>query len=332
MTKRVTLADVAQRAEVSPMTVSRVLNNKGEISESTRQRVLEVVHELGYRPNRIARSLVTDTTLKIGIVSPSISSLYYSAIFEGIEDVLWKNGYHIVLSNHRSSARRESSVFDLFEEDRVDGVVVLSSHLPPQILTEYLKRQRAAVVLNSEVYDNAAARAMIDETVGMRLAVQHLVNSGRRHLAFINTHVTTYAAKERLASFQLASSALELETHATTTTEARWKGGYQAAVRLLQDHPQIDGLICFNDDVACGALRGCIEAGRCVPNDVAIIGYDDTILSRVNSIPLTTLRLTLTNFEFGAQAARMLLDRINGQEGAQEVIFHHELVIRDSAP
>jgi LacI family transcriptional regulator len=332
MTKRVTLADVAQRAEVSPMTVSRVLNNKGEISEHTRQHVLEIVRELGYRPNRIARSLVTDTTLKIGIVSPSISSLYYSAIFEGIEDVLWKNGYHIVLSNHRSSAKRERSIFNLFEEDRVDGVVVFSSHLPPEMLTEYLKRQRAAVVLNSEVHDNAAARAMIDETVGMQLAVEHLVSSGRRHLAFINTHVTTYATRERLASFLRASSALGLETYFTTTTDSRWKGGYQAAVRLLQDHMQIDGLVCFNDDVACGALRGCIDMGRCVPDDIALIGYDDTILSRVNSIPLTTLRLTLTNFEFGARAAQMLLDRINDQEGEQEVNFHHELVIRDSAP
>src|SRR5690606_20968699 len=122
--ERVTLADVAQKADVSAMTVSRVLNNKDGISETTREHVLSIMQDLGYRPNRVARSLATAQTLKIGIVIPSISSAYFGAVLEGAERVLWDNGYHILLCNSANSKKREQAILDLFEEDRVDGVMV----------------------------------------------------------------------------------------------------------------------------------------------------------------------------------------------------------------
>ena len=126
---RVTIADVAQKADVSSMTVSRVLNNKDGISDHTREHVLTVMRELGYRPNRIARSLVTDKTLKIGVVVPSISSAYFGAVLEGAERVFWETDYHMLLANTGNNPRREAAIMDLFEEDRVDGVLVFSSIL-----------------------------------------------------------------------------------------------------------------------------------------------------------------------------------------------------------
>ncbi len=130
---RITITDMAEKAKVSTMTVSRVLNNKGEISDATRQHVLPIMNELGYLPNRVACSLATDRTLKIGIVAPALSSYYFGAILEGTEDVLRENGYHIPLCNTDDNRQREIAVMEFFEEDRVDGVVIFSSHLTPGI-------------------------------------------------------------------------------------------------------------------------------------------------------------------------------------------------------
>ena len=129
---RITIADVAEKADVSTMTVSRVLNNKGEISEATRQHVLDVMRELGYRPNRIARSLATDRTLKVGIIVPSLSSYYFGAILEGVRKMFYgRTTITSLLCNTGDSHKREKAVMRFFEEDRVDGVIVFSSHLTP---------------------------------------------------------------------------------------------------------------------------------------------------------------------------------------------------------
>lgn len=336
MVKRVTLADVAQRASVSTMTVSRVLNNKGEISDDTRRRVLAVVDELGYRPNRIARSLATSKTLKIGIVIPGISSYYFGAIFEGTERVLWDNDYHILLCNTGNDAKRERSIMNLFEEDRVDGVIVFSSHLPPDTLSDYLKRQHAAVVLNSEVDRDVAGRILVDEHSAMRMAVNHLLDSGRTRLGFIGSNSPTLASKRRwegfISAMHEAGHTPNPEWMITCKGRNNWAKACSATHELLAANPQINGIVCFNDDIAAGAVRTCVNLGRRVPEDVAIVGYDDILLAEVLSIPLTTLRLNLDKSEVGEITARMLLERIDGQCEQSDIILHHELVIRDSAP
>ena len=126
---RVTIADVAQYASVSTMTVSRVVNNRGQVSEATRKLVHAAMHELGYKPNRIARSLVSDKTYKIGVIVPDMSSQFFAAILASIEHVLWEHDYYMVLSNTGKSERRERDILDVFEQDQVDGVLIFASHL-----------------------------------------------------------------------------------------------------------------------------------------------------------------------------------------------------------
>jgi DNA-binding LacI/PurR family transcriptional regulator len=328
--ERITIADVAEKADVSAMTVSRVLNNKGEISEATRQHVLTVMNELGYRPNRIARSLATAKTLKIGVIVPSISSAYFGAVLEGAERLFWDRGYHMTLCNTGEDVRREQTILDVFEEDRADGVLVLSSHLTGEALSDYLRKQRAAVVINSEVESGVACHVRTDEMRSMSLAVTHLVKNDRRCLAYVGGDMSTYAGRQRHYSFIAAMQAAGLPP--THMTNCNRRSGYATSRQLLQDHPEINGVICFNDEIAAGALRACFDLGRHVPGDVAVIGYDDIFLAELLNPSLTTLRLRLTKREVGALAGRMLLERIDGSSTRDEVVLEHELVVRESAP
>lgn len=313
------------------MTVSRVLNNKDGISAQTRQHVRAVMHELGYRPNRIARSLATDKTLKIGVVVPSISSAYFSAILEGAEQVFWENGYHMLLCNTGNSARREQAMMNLFEEDRADGVLVFSSHLSGDQLSSYLRHQRAAVVLNAEIDPEVAGHIYVDEPGSIGLAVSHLLASGRRCLGYVGAGVNNFAKRERVRGFQLALESAGYVVDPALIVSINGNG-YATATQLLRDHPAIDGIVCFNDEIAARVLRACADLGRCVPDDVAVIGYDDIYLAELLTPMLTTLRLSLTKHEVGAMAARMLLARIEGEGHQNPVILSHELIIRDSAP
>ena len=328
---RITIADVAQKADVSMMTVSRVMNNKDGIGEETRQHVLAVMNELGYRPNRIARSLASDKTLKIGVIVPSISSAYFSAILESAEHVFWQNNYHMLLCNTGNNDRHEKDVLEFFEEDCVDGVLIFGSHLDRGQLSALLDDQRAAVVVNTEVDPEVAGQIIFDERTGIAMAVEHLLKQGRSHLAFVGPPRRTYASRQRLASFIDVLSAADL-FNPDSIVNSKDEVIDQVVKHLLHDRPQIDGIVCFNDTVAVRVLRACADLGRRVPEDVAVIGYDDIDIARMVTPRLTTLRLTLDKDEQGALAAQMLLDRIEGQVDQEPILLNHELVIRESAP
>ncbi len=332
---RVTIADVAERAQVSKMTVSRVINNKGEISPATRQKILQVMDELGYRPNHIARSLATNTTLRIGIIVPSIANTYFGAIIEGAEGFLWENDYHILLGHTGSNPAREGAVLEMFDDQRVDGVIVLSAHSSKDEMTRYLHNQRA-VVINTPVKAGAARRIYTDEVKSMALTVNHLATRGRRNIGYISFGINTYAHNERYRGLQLALKAEGLPFDANRQVVAvndHRASMVDGAARLLEQFPEMDALVGFNSDIATSALYAFARLGRRVPDDIAVLGYDDIFVSELTVPSLTTIELAIPKDEVGAMAARMLLEQINdGNAPSDDVILDHKLIIRDSAP
>lgn len=333
---RITIADVAEKAQVSKMTVSRVINKKGEISEATRQKVLIAMEELGYRPNSIARSLVTNTTLRIGITVPSLANPYFGTIIEGAERFFWESNYQILLGHTDGEAKHEQAVMDIFEDHRVDGIIVLSGRSSSEEMTHYLSRQRAAVGVNTEVDSKVAARIFTDERASMNQAVQHLIKGGRQHLAYVGINVSTYAADNRYLSFKVALQNAGYTFDKEQQSRDVFSDEDDVVVLvsdMLRKNPKIDGLICFNIGIAARALQACELLNLTVPDDVAVIGYDDTLLAQLTNPPLTTLDLTIPKRDLGAMAARMLLERIENSEIQQEdVILQHKLVVRASAP
>ncbi len=336
LSRRVTMADVAKYAGVTKTTVSRVLNNKGETSVETRDKVLKAVDELGYRRSPIARSLATDKTLSIGILVPVLSNPYFGAIVEGIENVLWANDYHILLCNSNGNPDREQAVMTLFEDHRVEGVIILSPHSPAEELSKYVRNQPAVVTLNTRVDERWALRVFTDEIQSSSIAVDHLLRNGRRHLAYIGSETNTYGSHERYRGFEQAVKEKGLAfDKAKQSTAVPFSDQIMLPTiqKLLQSNSKIDGLICFNDDIAAKTIKVCTELGVRVPDDIAVIGYDNDALAELITPSLTTLDLTTSKKAVGEFMGRILLEQIeNNRAQHDDVILHHRLIVRDSAP
>lgn len=330
MKARVTIADVARAAGVSAQTVSRVVNGKGEISPETRQIVTEVIERLGYRPSAIARSLATNRTWTLGLLIPDIANPFFPEIVRGAEDTARQRGYTIFVCNTAENPDQEAAVLQLLEERRVDGVVVCSSRLPDERLHALLAHHPAAVLVNRPAPDAVAGAVRIDDAAGTRRAVQHLLESGRRTIGMLAGPPSSYSAQERRRSFEAALATAGLSDALVLPCAPNLAGGLAAAKELLTMHPTIDGLICYNDLVAIGALQSCAELGRRVPEEVAIVGCDDIMLAALVTPPLTTLRID--KYQLGVAAINMLFDRMEGRVSSERVLLPLELVVRASAP
>jgi len=326
----VTITDVAREAGVSTQTVSRVLNNKGEISPGTRRTVEDVILRLGYRPNAIARSLVTRRTLSLGLVVPDITNPFFPEIARGAEEMALAAGYNVFLCNTIEQPEREASVLRLLEEKRVDGVVVCSARLPDEQLLPVLRRQQAVVLVNRMAPPDVAGIVRVDDANGSEQAVRYLCGRGLRRLGMLAGPPTSFSGRERRHGFLDATRAAAL------TVEPSWiaccaptlDGGHQAA-RAVLSSGSVQGLVCYNDLVAVGALQACRDLGVRVPDDLAIVGCDDIPLASLVTPALTTVRIS--KFEIGATAVRMLLDRIEGTSDRAEVVMQPELIVRASA-
>ena len=310
----------------------RSVNDKDEISTSTRESVMCVIERLGYSPSGVARSLATNRTLTVGLVVPDITNPFYPEIARGVEDVAREHGYEMFLSNTVEDPGREERVLRALEDKRVDGTIICGSRLPQERLLPRLHGQRAAVLVNRPAPRELAGTVRVEDAEGTVQAVDHLLRSGRSVIGFLSGPPTSYSARERARGFEKALSAgdHDLDPGLMRPCPPNPEGGYEAALALLSERPGIDGLVCYNDLVAVGALRACVELGSDVPTDIAVVGCDDIMFAGLLSPALTTLRVP--KYDIGASAARMLLNRIRGRRGESEVLLRPELVVRGSAP
>ena len=208
MAQRVTMSDVAREAGVSLMTVSRVVNEKGEISPETRQRVQEVIARLGYRPSGIARSLAGGQTHTIGLVVPDIANPYFSGIAHGVASVANAEGFGVLLCDCEEETTREISMLDVLEEKRVDGVIVAAPRTPTADLLPVLERHPNAVIVNrlfdETEYTSASGYVINDDKAGGYAIAKHLIERGHKHIAFLAGPPTSYGSMRRMRGYQLA--------------------------------------------------------------------------------------------------------------------------------
>ncbi len=329
---RVTITDVAREAAVSTMTVSRVVNNKGGISEPTRMRVEHAIKQLGYRPNRLARALSLQASQTLGMVVPDINNPFFSEIVRGAEDEAWERGYSLILGSTVENLEREARTLQLLEEKHVDGVIVCSARLPDKTLFGLLKGHRAALLLNRTAPAPLAGTLQVDDTYGAMRAVHHLLGRGRCAIGMVAGPQHSYSRQHRVAGYKTA-----LETTGNEVTPSRIvscapdeTGGYEATRMLLTMHPELDGIFCYNDLVAVGSLQACRELGVNVPDDLAVVGCDDIRLASLMTPALTTLRVDKQTL--GRRAVTLLLERLVAIPEEMAVIQKPELVVRASAP
>jgi len=334
MPNRVTMADVAREADVSVMTISRVVNEKGEVSPATRQRVLEVIERLGYRPSAIARGLATQRTGSLGLVMPDVANPFFSDVARGAEHVAYAEGYNIFLCNTDEDPQRELSVLQSLEDKQVDGVVLCSSRLDDGELEAALVRHPAVVLVNRRLEGGGIVGSVLsDDEAGGRLATQHLLQAGHRAVGFLAGPPASYSGRQRAKGYRAALAAAALPYHPGWTRHCSpvVESGRETARHLLTAYPELTALFCYNDLVAVGALQACADLGRQVPDDLAVVGFDDILLAALVMPPLTTCHVR--RYELGAQAMRLLLDQIGGSSSEYtEIVLQPELIVRASAP
>jgi LacI family transcriptional regulator len=335
MKKRTTITDVARAAQVSLMTVSRVMNGKPGVSEELRQRILALADEMDYRPSQIARGLATRHTATIGLLVPDIANPFFAQMVRGVEDVAFERGYTIFLINTGEHYERELAAFDSLWQKEIDGVIVCSSRLPIAELESAIQRFPAVVLFNRELATPMDHVTMINinDQLGAELAVEHLLGIGRTRIGLVAGPATSVSAQRRLDGYRAALNAAKIvfdpaliEYCAPFTDDGR-----VATHTLLSRRPKADAILAFNDLVAVGVMQACQEAGRRVPEDIAVIGCDD--------IPLATIirpRLTTVHVDLNA-IGRMLMDSIltliecEGDDDPRVRTIDPSLVIRESA-
>lgn len=335
----VTLKDVAQHAGVSTKTVSRVVNNQGEISQVTRQRVQTAIHDLGYRPNILARSLVNQRTHTLAVVASGIEYFGPSRTLLGVEQQANAFGYSLYLSLlHQPNDSNTERVLDDLVARRVDGIVwavpeiganrawIASTrleNLPPIVFLSMSSRTGLSVVA-------------VDNCAGAKMATQHLIDRGRRRVGIIAGPTTWWEARERLAGWKETLAENGLRGSKALVVEGNWlpSSGMRAVEHLLHVSPKPDALFCCNDQMALGALGVLHRAGVRVPDDIAIVGFDNIPESEFFLPPLTTIHQHVD--EIGRVAVRELHARIEAERAlrnlkAQDNYLTPELIPRASS-
>lgn len=329
---RPTLADVAREAGVSLMTVSRVVNCKEGVGQKQRQRIEAIIERMGYRPSGIARSLITQRTNAIGLIVPDISNPFFPDVAHGVEQLAFEQGYSLLLCNTEEDSQRELSVLELLFEKQVDGLILCSSRLETHELKAALPKQTASVLVNHpfepEKVSPLVGAVLLDDFVGGRKLAAHLLARGHQKIGFLSGPAHSFSGRTRLAgAHEIFFDDALIQSNCAPTVA----GGEQAARKLLNAHPQITALMCFNDLVAVGALQAAAELDRSVPNDLAVTGYDDIQLAALVTPSLTTCRVPRE--ELGRCAAQQLFEYLaDSSQEPQVSTISAKMLIRASAP
>ena len=328
--KAATIRDVADRASVSVASVSRVLSGTGPVTEVTRNRVLEAAEALQYVPHSGARSLSTSKTQTIGVILPDLYGEFFSELIRGMDVAARSLGYHLIVSSSHDDAEEASAAIRSMR-GRVDGLIVLSPHLDASNLAAALAGRTPILLMNGGA-DAGRPSIVVDNHGGAILAVEHLVATGRRRIAHISGPTGNLEAESRLTGYleAMARAGLPPTVVEGAFTQA---SGHDAGAELARRATPPDAVFAGNDIMAVGAMLALQDAGLRVPEDVAIIGFDDVPIASLVRPGLTTLRIRIV--ETGRRALERVVNLINAAgeavaDTACEVI-RPELVVRPSS-
>lgn len=326
------IGDVAQRAGVSPATVSRVLNGSGSVSAERAAKVREAAAELGYTPSGPARALRQQRTRVWAAIVADVQNPFFTSIVRGMEDVALQEGHRLVLGNSDEDLGKEAAYLDIAVAEQMAGVVIAVASAKDSRLDVLLDRGIPVVAVDRrpQRHDDAVDSVVVDNELGARQATEHLLAAGATRIACITGPVRVSTASERLAGHQGALRATGVRPDADLVRRADFKedGGYAATRTLLAAKRRPDALFVANNLMTLGALRAVQEAGLRVPEDLLLVGWDDA--------PWTTLirpQLTVVaqpTQEIGRQAAR-LLATASPELPARHVVLPPQLLVRASS-
>ncbi len=327
----VTLHELAKAADCSVSTVSRALtNSKHPVNDATRERILALANELGYRPNLAARSLKTEHTNTIGLVVYNIFGPFTGDLIRGIQEYLKQHGYFSVIISTDWDPELEGEAVHQLLSRYIDGVIFVEPWRDET--NDILDLANKPYVYVYRLFEGDSTNSVIlDDLYGARLAVEHLVSLGHRRIAYINGPYGWVTSKERLESYRAVLAENEIPFEPALVEEGTWEvqSGYRAAQKFLALPERPTAIFGGNDLMALGAIYAIQEAGLNVPKDIAIVGYDDREIASLSNPTITTVRTP--SFEMGQTAARLIVDRLENQIEIKDPIrVPGKLIVRES--
>lgn len=334
--KEITIADIAERLGISYATVSRALTDHPRISKQTKKKVNDLAESLGYQPNHNARSLRLQKTKTLGVIVPRLNSLFMSAVIAGMEDTAQEHGYNLIISQSSELLEIEKQNVKTMFNSRVDGLMASVTYQTKD--TEhfglFFKRGIPVIFVDRCIGEEENFSVVIDNKRAGYQATKHLLEHGCRNILHItaDSHVNVY--KDRLAGFKEALSGynLKFEPQNLLIADLSFESGEKAAQAILNMNPRPDGIFVANDNCAVGCMVALKEAGVKIPHEIAFVGFNNDLVSRVVEPRLSSINYP--GYELGAITTRELINKLSGSETLQmadKIVVKSELVIRESS-
>ena len=332
----VTIADVARLAGVSKTTVSHAISGKRPVAPATRERITQIIAELGFRPNALARSLRMQRTQMIALIIPDITDPYYPALARGLQDTLASYGYYAILCNTDGEWHQEHEFIANAIQRQVDGIILSSLCTRNENIQQLVENSVAFVSIGPSTCHPNTDHITTDDQTGAMHATRYLLQQGHQRIGFIGGSSKQIHSGARFAGYCKALEEAHLSIDEALIVEGDFKrtGGQQAFCTLIQRFDAATrptAIFCANDLMAIGALDVARQLGMKIPNDLAIIGYDDITAASLITPALTTIQPR--TYDAGKVAGQLLMERITGMyEGpGRHVAMPHQLIQRESA-
>jgi LacI family transcriptional regulator len=330
--RAVTISDVAAAAGVSNATVSRVLNGAATVDAALASRVRDVIEQIGYRPNAIARNLRRATTSVWCLIISDIRNPFFTDVVRGIEDRASAAGFSLVLCNSDEDLEKESVYLDLAVAERMGGVIIAPTSSTETTITRVLESGIPVVAMDRLLEHDPIDAVVVDSVAGARAATAHLLASGFTRVACVTGPLDTTSGAGRLEGWRLAhaDAGVEVDEALIATADFMESGGRAAATTLLARSPRPDAFFVANNLMTLGVLEALDDAGLAVPADAGLVSFDDPAWARLMHPALTSI--AQPTYEMGVRAADLLTRRLDGDTGPPErIVMPPELRVRESS-
>jgi len=333
----ITIKDVAEKADVSPSTVSRVIAGNGRISVNTIARVKRIMEELGYYPNRMAQSLVNKTTNTLGIVLPRpadelLLNSFFPELIRGIVTSAARSGYDILMTTGPSESEEIAAIKRLFKSRRVDGIILMHSRKKDPVISMLNQEQFPFVLVGRNDDSLPLLTVDTDNIQAASDATKHLIDQGHVRIGFVSGPSNLIVSQDRLEGYRKAMKEARLPVKPEWIVEGEFlqESGYRAMSFFMNQSDRPTALIIIDDIITFGVLRGLSELGFHVPDDLCLVSFNNISLTELANPPITSVDIGI--YQLGYTAAHSLLQSISGEEmSSQRQIVPHRLVIRESS-
>ena len=324
------LRDVARQAGVSVGTVSNVLNRPDVVSPKTLERVQKTIAELGFVPNGFARQLRSGYSRTIGLVVPDVANPFFTEVARGVEDAASKRDYAVFLCNSDESLEKENKYLSVLIQQQVRGVLITPSDSKSHQYENLRERGISVALLDTETKNASQCSVSVDDVRGGEIAIEHLASLGHKEIAWVTGPETIPQVADRTAGVMRAAKIAKVEISTIRVPLMNSAQGIDAVKKILALKKLPSAIFCGNDLLAFGVMRGLLDAGKKIPEDVSLLGYDDIAFGNSSAVPLSSI--SQPAYQLGVTAAELLISECEESEehAHQQIKFQPQLVVRAS--